>query len=219
MNQQEVVEHYRENRKEIERRLDEFESLRDASSERWFKELAFVILTSQSGARNSWRAVEELESNSLLLEGSEDEIAEVLERNEIQYEMDKASYILENRNQLSQPTLDDPSGKIKLKDRVDPDRPEKSREWLVDNLSGIGWKGASHFLRNVGYGNGFAIISSRISSKMYELDLVESPENPSSREEYLSAEQKLKEFSKSSGIDIQALDLVLWSMETGEIFK
>lgn len=219
MDSEDIQNHYSENKEIVEERLEEFKQLQEADDERLFLELVFVILTSQTQAKNAWEAVFSLKENDLLLEGESDAMAELLESHEVQYEHNKAGYVTKNRKMFSQPTLNDPTGELKLKDRIDPERLDRTRSWFVENVNGLGWKGASHFLRNIGYGNGFAIISSRISSKMYELGLLDSPEPPSDKDSYLEAERDLKNFSEDIGIDIKALDLVLWSMETGEVFR
>ncbi|MFB6190224.1 MAG: DNA lyase [Candidatus Nanohaloarchaea archaeon] len=219
MDTEDVNQEYREREQEIESRLQEFEELRDADSERWFKELVFVILTSRSSAKDSWKAVEKLDELNLLEDGGEEEIAEVLAMEGVRYERSKSRYIVNNRRKLSRPTLESTSGKLKLESRVDPENLEATRERLVDGLKGVGWKGASHFLRNIGYGNGFAIVSGRITSKLHELGVIESLEQPSGKEEYLEVEERMRGLSRELDIDIKALDLVLWAMETGEIFK
>lgn len=217
MDRKQIIRHYQENRNEIEQRLEEFESVGEENDYRLFMELAFVILTSQSSAKKSWAAVEELDNRNLLSEGGREEIAEVIAFHEIQYEERKADYIVSNREMLSQPTLQNPTKELKLRDRVDGD-PEKTRKWMVENLKGVGWKGASHFLRNVGIGE-FAIISNYILKSLYSLEIVEDVEPPKNEEEYLNLEEKLEDLSAELEIPLDALDLVLWSMETGEIFK
>lgn len=219
MKKENILSEYRERETEISSRLEQFELLRDASDTRLFKELVFVILTSQSGAENAWDATEELESRGLLQDGSRKEIEHVLADHDIQYERNKADYIVSNRNALSQPTLNDPTVSLKLSDRIDPDDLESTREQLVEELKGVSWKGASHFLRNVGHGNSFAIVSGYISKALFQLDLQESVEPPKNREDYFEAEEKVQELAGELGIDVQALDLVLWAMQTGEVFK
>jgi len=214
-----LLQEYRDKRKEIEERLKTFHELRGADDWRLFKELTFVILTSRSGAEKSWEAAEKLEGLGLLRDGSRAEIAEVLQEFDIQYEENKADYIVRNREDLSQPTLKDPSGDLKLKDRIDPEDARKTREQLVENLHGIGWKGASHFLRNIGYGDEFAIVSAYIAKKLHHLGFLDNPEPPADREGYLKAERKLEHLAEEIEIDVQELDLLLWSTETGEVFK
>jgi len=219
MNKEKIREQYEKNEEIIEERLQEFRNLRDAPEKRLFKELVFVILTSQSGAKKSWEATEKLEENSLLEEGSREDIAEVLAAYEVQYERNKAQYIVNNREKLSQPTLTDPEKSLKIHNKISSENLDKSREWFAQNIKGISWKGSSHFLRNIGYGDDFAIVSSHIVDVLYQMDILESTEQPKDKEEYLNVEEKMRDLSQELEIDIQALDLVLWSMKTGEVFK
>ncbi|MFB6116026.1 MAG: hypothetical protein ABEK10_00805 [Candidatus Nanosalina sp.] len=219
MNQKDIIKHYRSNQKKIESRLEEFNELRNSSDIRKFEELSFVILTSQTDAKNAWQAVKKLREDSLILEGEKEEISDVLENSTISYSKDKADYIVKNRENLSQPTLADPERKVKINSRIDAENLESTREWFSENIKGISWKGASHFLRNIGYGNGFAIISSHIASQLFDLGLTDNPEPPKNRKQYLSKEEALQDLAENTGIDIKALDLVLWSMKTGEVFK
>lgn len=219
MEKDEIKLHYAEKKEEIDDRLRQFEQLRDAGEERLFQELVFVILTSQSSAENAWEAAEELQEKNLLINGNKKQIEKVLSRNEIQYERNKASYIVGNRKKLSQPTLSDPSKGIKLRNRINPENLEKTREQLVDDMKGVSWKGGSHFLRNIGYGNSFGIISGYISKILFKMDMKENPEQPKNREEYMDMEREIQSLAEELEIDVKALDLVLWSMETGEVFK
>jgi len=218
MNRKDLEKHYLENREEIESRLKEFIGLRKASDERLFQELSFVIFSSQSSAENSWNAAQRLGEKGLL-EKDKESIAKVLRQKEIQYEERKADYIITNREKLSQPTFNDPSTDLKLKEKIRPENLEKTRKWFTETIKGLSWKGASHFLRNIGYGDSFAIFSSHTTSILFDLDVIKASEPPRNEEEYLEMEENVQEFSKEIDIDIQALDLVLWSMRTGEVFK
>lgn len=217
MEKETVLQHYRQNQDLIESRLEEFEQLKDGDDYRLFMELAFVILTSQSSARNSWGAVEELDDDDLLMNGEEEAISAVLASHDIQYENRKAEYIVKNREFLSQPTLMTPTNELRIKEKLDDD-PEKARKWMVENLAGVSWKGASHFLRNTGREN-LAIISGHILKKLKMLGVIESVERPGNYSEYREIEDKMKKFAGELGIPLAALDLTLWSMETGEVFK
>lgn len=219
MKKREILEHYRENKDHIHSRLEEFSALRDSSEERKFKELVFVIFTSQTKAEKAWRATEKLDEKDLLLEGSRESITRILEQEDIQYSKDKSSYLVENRKNLSQPTLQRPEKSLKITDKIDPEDLGESRRWFAENVKGISWKGSSHFLRNIGYGDSFAIISGHIAAQIYELGLTESPKQPVDEEEYMETEEKIREFSSEIGIGVKELDLVLWSMKTGDIFK
>lgn len=219
MNKQEIFEHYESNKEEIESKLTSFEDLRDSSEERKFKELVFVILSSQTRAEKAWEACKNLEKQDLLLKGSEKEIEKILLEEDVSYPENKSKYIVSNREKLSQPTLQNPEKGLKISQKIDEENLEDSRAWFAENVKGISWKGSSHFLRNIGYGNSFGIISKHISTQMNDIGLNKSPEPPKSKEEYLKQEKVLQDFAKDIGIDIKALDLVLWSAKTGEIFK
>lgn len=218
MNRQEVLIHYKENRSEIESRLEQFENLCEASERRLFQELSFVIFSSQSSAENSWKAAERIGKDGLV-QKSKSEISEILAQEEVQFEDRKADYIIKNRNLLSQPTFDNPSTDLKIKSRINPDNLNKTRDWFSENISGLSWKGASHFLRNIGYGDNFAILSKHTVSALADLEVIKNVEPPKNREEYLNIESKVQKFSEEINIDIKALDLVLWSMRTGKVFK
>jgi len=214
-----IKESYEKNKESIESQLRKFESLRNSSDERMFQELAFVIFTSQSDARNSWKAVRRLEKDQLLFKGSAEDISKILNNFEIQYEDRKAQYLIKNRKMLSQPTFSDPSNDLKIKNKIKEENLEKTRKWFKENIKGISWKGSSHFLRNIGYGDEFAIISKHILKKMYELELVEDVSPPKNEEQYMKYELIFRRLAKELDLSVHELDLTLWSMETGEVFK
>lgn len=94
------------------------------------------------------------------------------------------------------------------------------RDWLVKEkgIKGLGYKEASHFLRNIGL-RGYAILDKHVLRCMHELGLIDSPKPPISRSRYLTLESTLKTFAEKIEIDFDEMDLVLWSMRTGEILK
>jgi len=54
---------------------------------------------------------------------------------------------------------------------------------------------------------------------LFELKIIDDPKPPSTRSRYLSVEESLRQFAQATGIDFDEMDLVLWSMKTGEILK
>ena len=48
------------------------------------------------------------------------------------------------------------------------------RDWLVKNIKGLGYKEASHFLRNIGYKN-YAIVDFHILDLLVKYKLITSP--------------------------------------------
>jgi thermostable 8-oxoguanine DNA glycosylase len=54
---------------------------------------------------------------------------------------------------------------------------------------------------------------------LMDLKVVETPKPPATRARYLETEQRLRSFAREIRIDFDELDLVLWSMKTGEVLK
>ena len=100
------------------------------------------------------------------------------------------------------------------------DDPFELRDFLATNkgIKGIGYKESSHFLRNTGH-KGYAILDKHIINCLHEFGVIDSNVRPSKKSEYLETESKMQNFSKAVNIDIDELDLLLWSRQTGEILK
>jgi len=93
------------------------------------------------------------------------------------------------------------------------------REFLVRNIKGMGYKEASHFLRNIGLGENLAILDRHILKNLISLGVIDSIPKTLTRKKYLKIEKKMREFAKDIGIPMAHLDLVLWFKEAGLIFK
>jgi N-glycosylase/DNA lyase len=91
------------------------------------------------------------------------------------------------------------------------------REWLVKNVKGIGFKEASHFLRNIGYSN-LAILDFHIINVLVKHRLVEKPKTLT-KKHYLEIEMLLRDIAEKASLTLAELDLFLWYMETGKILK
>lgn len=98
--------------------------------------------------------------------------------------------------------------------------PIERRDWLVKEkrIKGLGYKEASHYLRNIGL-SGYGILDKHILNCLSELQLIADPKPPSTRARYLETEKRLYDLADRTGIHFDELDLVLWSMKTGEILK
>jgi N-glycosylase/DNA lyase len=95
---------------------------------------------------------------------------------------------------------------------------EELRLWLVKNVKGLGWKESSHFLRNIGHRN-LAILDRHILRNLVRLGVLPDLPKSLTATNYLQIEGKFRKFSKRIGIPMDELDLLFWSMETGEILK
>ncbi len=172
--------------------------------------MVFCLFTPQSKAKVCWDTVKELKENHLLLEGCKEKISEKINR--VRFRNNKASYLVEAREQFVE---DD----ISLKEKISRFEDQKeAREWIVDNVKGLGYKEASHFLRNIGKGDDLAILDRHILKNLVELEVIEEPKTLT-KNKYLDIEKKMEEFSEEVGIPLGHLDLVLWYLETGCVFK
>ena len=193
----------------IEERLKEFKKIGNGSKKEIFAELVFCLLTPQSKARTCWRAVERMLEDGSLLTGSKEEILGNLQG--VRFKYKKAEYIMEARKKF----LDENMGKM-VKDFKNP---FIAREWLVRNVKGMGYKEASHFLRNIGKGSNLAILDRHILKNLFLLHVIDKIPSSLSRKRYYEIEEKMRKFASSIGIPLSHLDLVLWYKETGEVFK
>jgi N-glycosylase/DNA lyase len=98
--------------------------------------------------------------------------------------------------------------------------PIARRDWLAQEtrIKGLGFKESSHFLRNIGF-KGYGILDKHVMRCLAELKVVETPKPPTTRNRYIETEQKLRVFASDVCINFDELDLVLWSMKTGEVLK
>jgi len=94
-----------------------------------------------------------------------------------------------------------------------------ARDWLVSNIKGIGYKEASHFLRNIGFEQNLAILDRHIIKNLQFVGIIKKIPGSLSRGRYFDIEKRMMEFSKAIQIPMRYLDLVMWYKETGEIFK
>ena len=168
-------------------------------------ELVFCLLTPQSEAKNCWRAVKKIEKQKFPSE--EKIILKYLDG--IRFKFKKANYVkqaLEN--------FDNTYRRIKReKDYF------KLREYLVENIKGIGWKEASHFLRNIGKGDNFAILDRHVLNCLKRYKVIKEIPLNISKKNYFKIENKMKNFSARLKIPISHLDFLFWYIEKGEIFK
>ncbi|MFX0023913.1 MAG: N-glycosylase, partial [Candidatus Hermodarchaeota archaeon] len=90
-------------------------------------------------------------------------------------------------------------------------------DWLVKNVKGIGYKEASHFLRNIGYTE-YAIVDFHIVDLLVKHNFIEKPKTMT-KSKYLEIEKILKSIGSELELNMAELDLYLWYLETGKILK
>lgn len=202
---------YKKRREKIRERLKVFRDIHKGRDENIFEELSFCIFTPQSKALSCDKAVKRLKRCGLLFKGTKDRIRSRLKG--VRFPNNKAGYLVEARKTFMKRRC------LNIKNRLQPKEIFKTREWLVRNVKGLGYKEASHFLRNIGLGKDLAILDVHILRNLKRLGVIKEIPSSISRKRYLEIEERMRAFSKKIDIPLEELDLLFWSKETGVIFK
>ena len=204
---------YRKMRPQIAKRLEEFRSIHKEEDERIFSELCFCIFTANANALHCDKAIQELGKENLLLRGKAHQIKPKL-KGRVRFHNKKTDFVIRARILFKKGNC------LAVKERLDPNDIIATREWLVENIKGYGYKEASHFLRNIGLGSDIAILDRHILKNLKKYGAISKiPASVGSRKVYMAIEEKMRAFSKRVRIPLEDLDLLFWSMQTGFIFK
>ncbi|HDI73441.1 MAG TPA: N-glycosylase/DNA lyase [Candidatus Korarchaeota archaeon] len=189
----------------IKKRMEEFEHIGRGSNEELFKELSFCLLTANYSAEGGIRIQREIGDGFITL--SLDELARELRRLGHRFPKARAEYIVEARRFLP-----------RLREILSSFDDEKAlREWLARNIKGLGFKEASHFLRNIGFEN-IAIVDFHIVDLLVRYGLIERSRSITKRR-YLEIEGILEKIADRANLTLAELDLYLWYIETGKVLK
>ena len=190
----------------IRSRLADFRAI---SREQHFYELAYCILTPQSSARNADLTIGELEHDRFFELGFDPTTYLRNPAHYIRFHNVKSARLLRIRERWPEIAL--------LLARPLPSK--ELREAVLEAIPGLGMKEASHFLRNIGEPD-LAILDRHIFKHLTRLGVIpEIPKNAPTKKRYLEIEQAWHEYARRVGIPLDELDLLFWSMETGEIRK
>jgi len=186
-------------------RMKEFKEMEKEGNEIWFSELCFCILTANSTAKLGLKIQGELGDGFLTLPMKE--LTRRLKEFGHRFYNKRAEFIVSARK------FD------RIKDIITKfSNAQRAREWLVENVDGIGWKEASHFLRNVGFDD-VAILDRHILALMREHGLIDRAPRTLTRRRYLEIEEKLKGLAEKVDLSLAELDLYMWYLETGCVLK
>ncbi len=200
---------YTELKDEIEKKFEEFKR-NGKNRKKAFKELLFCLLTPQSKAEVCWNTVKKIEKNGLLFEAKEKDLIPLLKG--VRFRKNKAHYIVLAQKMFVK------NGKIDMSFLKFGNEFE-IRDWLVKNVKGMGYKEASHFLRNIGRGENIAILDRHILKCLEEYKVIDEIPKSLSKKKYIEIESKMRDFSEKIGIPLHHLDLVFWYKKSGRIFK
>jgi len=190
----------------VAERMGEFRRAGRGSGERIFSELCFCILTANYTAEGGIRIQKDIGGSFCTLDVKE--LAKRLKSLGHRFPNARAKYIAEARRH-----------RVDVEERSRTCNSTEFREWLAENVKGLGYKEASHFLRNIGVTD-LAIIDFHIIDILAKNGLIEKPESKSlTRKKYLEIELVLAKLAKKAGISLAELDLYLWYLETGKILK
>ena len=202
-------------RKEIRARLTEFDQIWNSGSDsRLWEEMVYCIFTAGSSASSGMTAVKAVKP--LLDTGTRAAITRALKRPPAyRFHNVRAEHVVATRKFLRV------NFSMRLRDQLESFRdPSERRDWLArtPGIKGLGYKEASHFLRNIGF-KGYGILDKHIIRCLAELGVLDSATPPTTRARYLASESRMKDFANEVGINFDELDLALWSMKTGKILK
>lgn len=209
-----LLKSHHEKREAIRARLAEFEAIRrEADDARLFEELVFCIFTAGASARMGLSAIERVRPH--LLRAGHPKLNRLL-IGAHRYPRARSGYIIHTRAYLKNDCG------LRLRARLESfgEDAEARRDFFAKNpgIKGIGYKEASHYLRNIGY-CGYAILDKHILRTLHECGVIASPNPPTTKKKYLAIEEDMRKFAREIKIDFDELDLLLWSNKTGEILK
>ncbi len=199
---EELFSVYNKKKQEIKSRLYEF---KNKNKEDIFYELCFCILTPASNGKRCDEAVN-------ILKGLNFHNAEInpksIIKKKTRFHNHKTRYLLNAKKKFPE-----------IKNILAGEKDQfKIRDFLIKNINGLGLKESSHFLRNIGYEN-LAILDRHILKNLKKFKVINQIPKTLTRKKYLGIEKRFKNFSQEIKIPMDELDLLFWSMETGEVFK
>ena len=191
----------------VNARLREFEEIGSGDWTLWARELAFCILAANFKAVKAFEIATRLWEDGFLFEGTTPEIEAALRRMGHRFPRTRAKFLFQAM------------GRVKDLRRVVPglSSPE-ARDWLRKEVPGLGMKEASHFLRNTGRRD-VAIIDRHIMRLLRDYSLVNELPKSLTLRRYLEMEGLLRRVALDVGLTLAELDLYMWYMKTGFVFR
>lgn len=188
----------------IDNRIKEFKSINCTSNDSLFKEMCFCMLTANFNAKKSIKIQNEM--GDCLFTDSQLDLSKKLKSYGHRFPNTRAKYIYESQKCKNKLT-----NVVKFHDK------KTLRDWIVNNVKGLGYKEASHFLRNIGFDD-YAIIDFHIIDILVGYNIIQKPKTIT-KNKYFEIEKKLANIANKTNLTLAELDLYLWYMETGKILK
>lgn len=191
----------------VEERMAAFAAVKDDRDERLYLELCFCLLTANFQSAKSIVIHAAIGDGFLALEP--DELAKRLRELGYRFPNVRARFIGEARDHIPH-----------LRDVVYGDgfTDTERRAWLEENVKGLGFKEASHYLRNVGV-PAFPIIDRHIVAILAEHGLVRDANKPITKSRYLEIEAVMNDLARTLELDHGRLDFYVWYLKTASVLK
>jgi len=210
---EDLVQLYNNIKDDIEDRLIEFDTLwENGSNQDIYKEMVFCMCTPQTNAKNAWKAVQRLDELDYFENGLFEEVAYILKESGVRFHKNKTKYIFANKKYYY-----DTKGLIVT--AINGGDIVKTRNTLAASVLGWGMKEASHFLRNIGYGDKICILDRHILRQLAEYGVIPKIPQAMTKGEYIQIENDMRHFAQELQIPVPALDFVFWYKAKGELFK
>lgn len=192
----------------IKAKLEQFKTFRSKPYNEIFLELSYCLLTPGSVARRADIAIKNLKEKGFPNEFDIQRCRNILEESGVRFHKKKSDYLSKARQRFLRDNFKLPIG-----------APIELREWLVKNVEGLGYKEASHFLRNIGKSEDLAILDRHILKNLQDLKVINDIPKSLTTKKYLEIEKRMREFALENRLSLAELDLFLWSKETGYVFR
>lgn len=188
----------------VQQRIQQFTAIDKNSPDELYKELCYCILTANFSAERSMHIHSNLKD--CFSTDTKETLSKKLKDAGYRFPNTRAAFIVEAATQKDQlPTM------------IQALPHEQRRIWLVDTIKGLGYKEASHFLRNIGFEH-YAIIDSHILELLERYHLIRRPRTLT-KKTYLKIETRLRTLGRQTHLSLAELDLYLWYLQTGKILK
>ncbi len=187
----------------IQQRIQQFKTIDTYCAEELFSELSFCILTANCNAERTIHIHSQLVR--CFCSNTTKTITKKLKEHGYRFP-NRAAYLVEAAQK-----------KDHLSIILNTKSQEERRTWLVDNIPGLGYKEASHFLRNIGFDD-YAIIDFHILDILERHHLITRPTTLTAKK-YREIEEVLRVLATQTYLTLAELDLYLWYLETGKILK
>ena len=199
-----ITEIQKEIKEKVHNRLKEFLKNQNKNNEVWFHELCFCILAANTSSAMAGRVQSAVSAEEFLTLPKE-KLRDKLHEQRTRFYNIRTEYIVLARDHMP------------LKEKIIPLSKKERREWIAENIKGINFKEASHFLRNLGFLD-YAILDKHVINILCEYGIIRQTK-PVSQKRYLEIEKKLQKIADYLMISQGELDFYLWYMKTGQVMK